>query len=322
MRKMHPMGIGSAGASRAHLILVLMVALTACKGKKNDAPAAGSGSAAKTVDQKPVTCPPGNVVKDGACVVAVTAEKVAVVAQQQSRIDEMAKLLDNVETVAAPVELMNSFKQTPEWQTLVGRVPKLKSLEDTVTTLDGAVKQLRTFKGNLSEASARLGNLKGELDRLMTDTGAARQLDEVRARVSSELRSTFEPLGNQVSETIQKAITPLTTKLEEASDMIIGTCLIAKSQSGDKVKSLCADAKVLFEKANTYVADLKQRPAKLFDEVTSKLETELELLVDAEAKKLLDAAQTQVNAALNLPPAPVGSAAAGSAVTGSGSATK
>jgi hypothetical protein len=246
-------------------LVVIACTTTACKGKREDAPATGSGSAAqagKLVDPTPVTCPPGNVVKDGACVVAITPEKIATVAQQQSRIDDLAKLLDNVETVAAPVELMNSFRQTPEWKGLVGRMPKLATFEDTLVTLDGAVKQLRTFKGNLGEASAKLGNLKGELDRLLTDPGTAKQLDEVRSRISSELRTTFEPLGVQVSDTIQKAITPLTAKLEEAGDLIVGTCLIAKSQAGDQVKSLCADARTLFERGNAYVADLKARPAR------------------------------------------------------------
>lgn len=288
----------------------IVLALIGCKGKKEEA---ATGSGAKTADTKPMSCPPGNVIKDGACTQAITAEKLAVVEQQKSRIDELAALLEKVDTVATPIELVNSFRQTPEWQGLVAKVPKLASVEQTVATLDGAVKQLRVFKGQLGEASARIGNLKGELDRLMTDTGATRQLADVQARVSSELRGTFEPLGAQVSDTIEKAIAPLATQFEGLSDMVVGTCLVAKSQAGDKLKSLCSDAKTMFERANTFIGDVKQRPAQVFEDVSGKLESELELLVDAQTKKALDEAQQRVNAAMRLSATP---GAAGSA-TGS-----
>src|SRR5262245_59344987 len=92
------------------LLLGLACTLAACPSKKNDGGGSATGSDPKAVD-KPVSCPPGNAIKDGACVVVVTPEKVAVVAQQQSRLEELAKLLDQVETAGAPIELMNGFRQ-------------------------------------------------------------------------------------------------------------------------------------------------------------------------------------------------------------------
>jgi hypothetical protein len=49
----------------------------------------------------------------------------------------------------------------------------------------------------------------------------------------------------------------------------------------------------------------------LFGDVTTQLEAELEPLIDAQTRKLLDAAQTRVNEALKLPPAGSGSAGSG-----------
>jgi hypothetical protein len=312
-----------------HLLVVpaVVLGLAACPKKKDDA---GTTTGSADLTTKPVetsiaapamACPPGNVVKDGACVVVVTAEKVQVVVQQQSRLDELSKLLDNVEVVAGPIELLNAFRQLPEWKSLSATSEELRVVEQVVATLDASVKKLREFKAGLGEASARLGNLKGELDRLMTDQQVAKTIDEVRTRISAELRTTLEPLAANVSDTIQNALTPLAEQLGEWSDLIITACTIAKRTGGGaKVKDLCGQAKDIFGKANTFLADLKTRPAKLYDEVSTKLEAELEALVDAESKKLLDAAQEKVNAALKLPPAGAGSA--GPAASGSGSAAK
>ena len=304
-------------------VVLVLLALAACgKGKKEggDKPAEGSGSAAA----KAVTCPPGNVIKDGACLAVVTPEKVAAVAQQQSRLDELAKLLDKVDTVAVPVELMGAMRQLEPWKAAAAKSDKLRSLDDIAASLDGAVKQLRVFKGGLQQASAGLGNLKGELDRVLANTGATRRIEEVRAQVSSQIRATVEPLAGQVTETIRTALAPLEARFDDAANLVIAGCAImALGRAGDTSKATCEQATVAFARGKLYVADLKGRPAALFGEVTAKLETELAALIDDQAKQLLDTAQTAVSDALKLPPPPAGSAASAPAPAGSaGSAAK
>ena len=284
-------------------ILVLLV-LASCSSKKTDPGGGGSGSAVKPVEpDKPITCPPGNVAQDGKCVAVVTAEKIEVVVKQQTRLDDLAKLLEKIDTAAAPIELLNAFRKLDEWKNLTDKFEKLKMVDSVVAELDNGIKALRLFKGSLGEASGRLANLKGELDRLMKDTGAARQLTEVRTQVSAQVRTTMEPLGAQVADTIQNALNPLTTKLEEVEAILEITCASLKlSGGGEQAKALCKQAKEAFTTGRAYLADFKERPAKLFEELSTELEKQLEQLIDAEAKKLLDAAQVKVNAALKLPP--------------------
>jgi hypothetical protein len=297
-------------------VVIALLALVACGGKKDDkggtqGGAEGSGAAAAPAD-KPITCPPGNVVKDGACLAVITAEKVAVVTQQQSRLDELAKLLDKVDTVAVPIELMGSLRQLDPWKTYVGKSEKLKLIDAGVASLDDAVKQLRVFKGGLEQASAGLGNLKGELDRILHDTGATRRIEEVRAQVSSQIRTTVQPLAKQVTDAIQGALAPLAARFEDAANLVTAGCAVmALGRAGDKSKETCTKATEAFGQAKQYVADLKGRPAALFDEIAGKLETELAALLDDQAKQLLDTAQAAVNDALKLPAAGAGAAAAG-----------
>lgn len=294
-----------------------MLALVACSSKKNNDAAGSATAETKPVETKPVDCPPGQAAEAGKCIAVVTAEKVEVVAQQQTRLEELAKLLEQAEVVAAPIELLDGFRQTEEWKTLAAKSAELRVVDTAVETLDTAVKELREFRTGLGEASTRLGNLKGELARILAEPGTARRIEDVRAKISGELRGAIEPLAKQTADTIQNALTPLAAKLSEWSDLVVTACTLGKvSGGGEKMKDLCAQAKGVFAKAVTFVEDVKARPAKLYDEVSEKLETELALLVDTESKKLLDAAQTQVNAALNLPPAgsATGSAAAGSSV--------
>lgn len=309
-------------------VVLALLALGACGKKDQDAAskqgsAGGSGAqggAAKPVD--PVTCPPGSVVADGACVAVVTPEKVAVVAQQQSRIDELVTLLEKVDTVGAPIELMNGLRQLDQWKAYVAKNEKLKVFDDVVASLDVAVKRLRTFKGDLSQASAGLGNLKGELDRLLTSTGTAKRIEEVRTQISSQIRTTVEPLGKQVADTVQSALTPLTTRFTDAANLVtLGCAAMALGRAGEQSKALCDQATESFAQGKKYLEDFKVRPVALFQEVTAKLETELAALLDDQARQLLDTAQTAVNDALKLPPAgAAGSAAAGSAAAGSAAA--
>lgn len=282
----------------------MVAVLAACGGKKNDeAGGGGSGSAAKAVEApKPTSCPAGNVVQDGTCVPVVTPEKIAVVQQQQTRLDELAKLLDQVEVVAAPVELLDGFRQLPQWKALADKSAKLKVADTVVATLNDAVKQLRELHGRLGEASQRLGNLKGELEKLMADPTVVRTIEEVRTTVSTELRAAIEPLAADVKATIEKALTPLATQLSDMADLVIGACAMAKlSGGGDKMKEMCDGAKAVFDKGHAFVEDFKTKPAALFEEVSGTLEKELDLLVDAAAKQAIDAAQQAVSDALKLP---------------------
>ncbi len=294
------------------IILVAMLAVASCGGKKDPGGSGGGtadpGSGAKPVEpDKPMTCPAGNVVQDGKCIAVITAEKIDTVVKQQTRIDDLAKLLDKIDAVSAPIELLGAFRKLEEWKTLTESSSDLKKVDEVVVMLDNAVKTLRTFKASLGEASGKLGNLKGELDRLMKDTGTSKKIEEVRAQVSSQLKSTFEPLAAQVADTIKNALAPLTAQLEEVGDIIIATCLIAKRTGGADTKALCDKAKGLFAAGTAFLTDLKDRPAKLFDEVYGEIEKQLGLLIDTESKKLLDAAQVKVNEALKLPPAGSGS---------------
>jgi len=279
--------------------LGLVTAACGCGGKKDDP---GAKATSEPRPAAPVSCPAGNVVKDGACVVVVTAEKIAAVGKQQSRLDDLARLLDQVDTVGAPIELFNGIRQLDQWKALKDKSEKFAALDAVAATLDTAVKTLRTFKGQLGEASARIGNLKGELDRLMTDTATTRKLEEVRGAVSTELRAAIEPLAAQVTDALQNAVLPLTTRLSDLSDLVITGCTMAKlSGGGDKLKELCGQAKDVFTKGVAYVDDLKARPAKMFAELSTELETQLGQLVDNETQKLVGTVQDKVNAALSLP---------------------
>ncbi|TMQ09275.1 MAG: hypothetical protein E6J91_30615 [Deltaproteobacteria bacterium] len=285
---------------RIHIAaLVMALGLSAC-GNKRDAGAAGSA------------------IKDGACVAVVTPAKIQVVAAQQSRIEELGKLLDQVDTIGAPIELFDGIRQLDQWKALKARSARFAAIDGVADTLAQAVKTLRAFRGGLTEVQTRLGNLKGELDRVMSDPGSARKIEDVRAQVSSQLRGAVEPLSVQVQAAIRDAIVPLSAQLAELSDVVVMGCTAAKlSGGGEKMKDLCAEAKLDFAKALTYLDDVKGRPAKLFADVTSQLETELEPLIDAETRKLIDAAQVKVNEALRLPPTDAGSGSAGSASAGS-----
>jgi hypothetical protein len=288
---------------RSLSVVVLVLAVVACGGKKDD-----KAAAEKTVD-KPVTCTAGQVVKDGACVAVVTAEKVAAIAQQQSRIDEVAKLLDRADALTAPIEVINGLRDLDAVKALAKSNGNVKLADDVVAQLDNAVKTLRTFKASLGEVQTRVGNLKGELDKLMTQTGAAQRLEDVRAQISTQVKATIEPFAAQVHDTIQNAIVPLSAKLDEVGAVVDIACGTVKLKGGDQAKALCKDAKDAFGKATGFITDFKDRPAKLYGELSTTLVTQLDQLIDKETKAALDTAQAKVNEALELPPA-AGSATA------------
>lgn len=288
--------------------LGLAAALGGCSGKKD---AGVQGEARPAERPAPAACKPGRAIKDGACVEVVTPQTLAVVAQQMSRVDELGKLLDRADTVSAPIELFGGIRQLDPWKALEASSDRIRAIGAVADALDQAARQLRAFRDSLGETSARLGNLEGELDRIMADPGAARRIEDVRAQVQAELRAAVEPFAAQVRDAIQNAIAPLAARLAELSDLVITGCTTAKLSGGDKMKELCAQARDSFGKAVAYMADLKARPAALFDEVTGQLEAALGPLVDPETRVLLDAAQARVDAALRLPPAGAGSGSAG-----------
>jgi hypothetical protein len=290
------------------IAIVVVCALAACGGKKDSGGgggAAGSAGSAAAGGGSAMTCPPGSVVKDGACLAVVTPEKVAAVAQQQSRLDDLGKLLDHLDAVSAPIQLLDAIRQLDQWKQLAAKHEKLRILDKVVEAANQAVTQLQAFRGSLGEASKRLGNLHGELDALLKDPTVSRQLDDVRAKVSAELRGALEPLAQQAVTTIRDAIAPLSQQLSDAADLVIGACAMAKLSGGsDQLKDLCAQAKEVFQKATTFLDDLKTRPALLFTEVSAQLEGQLDQLLDQGAKAAIDKAQQEVNTALRLPPSP------------------
>jgi len=295
--------LGYVPGMRLASAIALSLLIGAC-GKKTES----SGTAGSAAVTAPASCPAGSVVKDGACVVVVTPDKVLAVATQKSRLDDLATFLDKLDTLAAPIDLLNGFRQTEQFKTLKASVPKLDQVDVVVATLAEGVKQLRVFKTSLGEASVKLGNIGGELDKLLKDPGTAKQLADLRTQVSTELRATIVPLALQVQDTITKAIAPIEAQLSDTADMVIGACAMAKlSGGGDKLKELCGQAKDVFAKATAYMADLKTKPAALFDDVSNQLETQLDQLVDSETKALIADAQAKVNAVLLLPPQAAGS---------------
>lgn len=295
------------------IALVLLLAL-GC-GHKDGGGGTGSGSA--LVPPPPAACPAGNVVADGTCVPVVTPEKLQVVAAQKSRLDELSTFLGNVDQLAAPVELLNGFRQLPEWKQLAAKSDKLQIVDKVVQVLDDGVKQLRAFKASLADASKRLGALQGQLDAFMKDPATVKQLADVRDQVSRQVRDALVPLGTQVSDTIGKAIKPIKEQLSDTADLVIGACAMAKlSGGGDDLKKLCERAKDVFNVATTYIADLEKKPAALFADVTNQVESQLGVLVDEESKKAIAVIQKQVDEQL-LGGGSGGSAAAGSAGSGS-----
>jgi len=282
---------------------------TGSSGSSGSSAAAGSGSNA------PVACAPGEAIDAAtkACRKVVTADNVAAVAQEQTRLDDLGKMIDKADVIAATVELVDGLRKQDAWKQLASTSDKFKVVDDIAQVLADGVKQLHAFRASLNDASTKLGDLKSTLDKTLKETGADRKLEEVRKQVSDQLRAAVAPLQAETIALISKVIVPVSAQLDNASDIIISACTAAKLTGGsDKLKELCAQAKDLFARATVYIADLKTKPAELFAGVTTNLEKQLDALVDEGAKKLIDEAQHQVSEALKLQ--------AGSAGSGSGSA--
>ncbi len=306
---------------RREIALVIALAAGACSSKKDagGSGTAGSGTAAPAAASDAaaaaLTCPPGNLVRDGACVEVINAGTVAAVAVQKTRLDELAIRLGTLDSLTAPLEVLRAFRELDQWKALTAKVSQLKVVDDMVGQIDGGLQALRGFSGQLGEISARLGNLNRELERLMTQTGATAALADVRAQVSRKVRDTVEPLAGQVSTAIRDGIAPIRAQLEKAGALIDLACAsLTLSGGSDASKALCKQAKDAFATGTASIDELAGWPAKLFDGVAVELETQLDALLDDGAKQAIDAAQTLVNDALRLP-------AGAGAGSGSGSGT-
>jgi hypothetical protein len=286
---------------RHKLALALAIGLFACGGKKDDPPAAGTGSAPKAAEpDKPVTCPPGSALgADGACTAVITQAKVDAVGQQVSRLDELVKLLDTVDTVAAPVAVLDRLRQLDAWKAAALADSRLRTVDETVAKGGEAVKALRAFKGEVSQLSANLGNLRGELDRLLKSNGPTPKLAELRTTITSKVKAALEPFGGTIAEVIRSAVVPLDEKLTEANAYIVAGCDIVRAV--EAAREVCKDVGDVFAKSLAALKDYKAKPAQLFESISTDLTKQLDQLIDAETKKLLDAAQAKVNSALRLP---------------------
>jgi hypothetical protein len=291
-------------------ILFATVMASSCKSKSSDSTTkTGSGSAV-VQPVAPATCPPGSAIDQGVCVAAVTAEKVEAVAQQISKVDEFAKLLDKADLVAGPVELLGGFRQLDAWKTLIKLNSKLQIVDEVAAALDTGVKELRSLKTTAQDASAKLGDLRGQLNGLLTTPSVALPLAKLQSDVTAKLHAVLDPLESQITKVAQSALGPAAQKINDVSDLVLGACAMAKvSGGGDAMKALCEQAKDGFTKASGFLSDFKNQPMALFSDVTGNLQSKLSNLVDEQTSKLLQEAQTRVNALLSLPP-PSGSGSA------------
>jgi hypothetical protein len=292
------------------LALAVIAACGKGGGSKSEPKPEETGS---STPDKPVTCPAGQVAQGSQCVTVVTPEAVTAVAAEKTRLEELAGLLDKVDAVSGPIELINGIRGLDQWKKLAAGNKQLAIADQVVAQLDEAVKQVRTLEEGLTGAATRLGNLKGELDTvLQQQTG--KTFEQLQAQVSGDLRAALEPLAEQLATAAEKVLVPVSEQVSQASDLIIGACALAKAGGGgDQLKQLCNEAKDKLPKAVAFLEDAKLKPAALLGDVTSKLVASLNTLVTAETKSALDAAQTKVNTALKLPAVGTGS--------GSGSAT-
>lgn len=306
----------------ATVLLLGLLALAGCNKKKDAGPGTGTGSAVvgSGSGSAPVAagpkCPPGNLLEADTCTPVITADTVAAIGQQQTRLDELATLLDQAEVVAAPLELLTAMRQLDEWKVLAATGgDKLKAVDEVIAVLGDAVKQLHALQKSLRDGAVRLGNLEGELDALMKDTGAAKQLADVRAQVTTQVREVVDGVSKEVVATLQQVVLPLEQELEDVSDIVIGACAIAKMQGGsDALKESCTKAKAQFTAANAFLEDFKTKPQAMITDLTAQLEAQLGTLISEQEKQAIAAAQRAVNDALRLPtPNPAAGSGAGSA---------
>lgn len=294
----------SSGSLLPALVLALAASALAACNKKEAAP---EGAPASPV---PVRCPAGSVIQDGACVAVLTAAQVQAVGQQQAKLDELARLLARSDVVLAPVELLASVRESALWKKVAARSESLASADEVVASLGVAAAQLRGLGEEVGKASANLGELKGELESVMVDSGAAKKLADVQERVSRQVREVIGPLQRQVRSTVDKVGAPLVAKLGELGDTVSGACTVSKVTGGNEtIKAACGKAKDAFAQAAAFLSEVKDRPVVMFQDMTAQLDG-LGALVDQETREAVGRARTAVQAAVEqparAPSAPVG----------------
>ena len=143
-------------------IAAVLVCAASCGGKKDPGRNGGAGSGASGATTPIAACAPGSLPdKTGACVVAITPQKVMAVAQQQILIDELATKLDKLDALSAPIELLDGIRQTDAWKKISATSDKWKIVDSIVQTLGESVKQLHAFRADLSDLQKRLADLHG-----------------------------------------------------------------------------------------------------------------------------------------------------------------
>jgi hypothetical protein len=288
------------------IFCALLLATAAC-GKKGDS------DSSKTVEQKtpdtpppPPTCAKGQVADNGKCVpLPVTPDKIAAVKQTADKLAEIDELLAKVDTVSAPIELLNAFRQLDAWKKMAATNDKFADAEKIVVTLDTAAKQLRAFRTQVAASRTQLTDLSATLQKAYDDSGAGKTLADLRTQISSEVKAAIAPLETQVTATVQNAITPTLIELTKVSDLLEAGCAILKVSGGSpESKELCAKSKDVFAQALTYVKSLEGKPVTFFTDLTTQLDTQLADLVDAEVKSLLTDADARLKKALTAPAQP------------------
>lgn len=280
----------------------VLLAAPACKGKDDKAASSTKEGTAVTAEKPAPTCKPGELISGDACVAVVTADTVAAVQAQGDRIDQLAKVLDDVATYAAPIELLNAFRQLEAWKQIVTLVPELEKVEGVVATLDEGTKQLAAFRASLGDVRTRLGNIQTDVKAIYETSGTKQKVDEVRAKISAEVKAAVATLDAATQQVVAQAITPALAQLGDVSDIVDGACALAKLKGGGaELQKLCEQAKGVFGPAKTYLEGLRTQPTALLKDVADGLEKQLDALLDQAAKAALDEAQAHVDAALKAP---------------------
>lgn len=289
------------------LLAACLAAGTACKGKDKDPgkapPTAEAPTAAPSPVEKPAPgCAAGELLDGGRCVPGVTPEAVQAVKQQADRVDELARVLDDVAAVSGPIELLDAFRELDAWKQVVAMVPELAKVEGVIDVLDQGVKQLGAFRASLDDVEARLGNVQGELEAVLAASGAPKQLAEVREVVSGHVAAAVATFEASVTKVFERAIAPGLETLKDVNDVVSGACAVGKLKGGgDELTRLCGDASNVFARAHTYLDGVRTRPAALLQDAVTSLDAQLAAVLDQATRAAMAEAQARVDALLKAP---------------------